>query len=270
MINFRLKNIDIIESVGQDDSKYLSWFWLTDGDLWIDFGNETIYEYSDEAMKHFGDKPTKYSDYQISRFIEDFSDLFKIIGESVPGKFYELTSDLNGFLADSQDWLDKNDTDEDDYSDFYFDSYDVLISWISKRLLDSSHLIGGPKLYFFRHMDKIRIVWDTDYKLENGVSLWTAKSGQLEIGYEDFVSKIKDFWIKFMEEMMRQVRLTREKEWGAIKVDKERVLQENRERIVDFFEKLKYLENGTDYKTDWDMIEKKLMDMREEITKAQQ
>ena len=264
MINFRLKNINEIEPVGQDDSKYLSWFWLTDGDLWIDFGKETIYEYSDEAMKHFGNKPTKYNDYQISRFIEDFSDLFKIIGESVPEKFYELTGDLNGFLADSQDWLDKNDTDEDDYSDFYFESYDVLISWISQRLLDSSHLIGGPKLYFFRHKEKIRIVWDTDYKLDNGISLWTSKSGQLEISYEEFFSKIKDFWIKFLQEMMIQVRLTREKDWSDIKVDKERVLQEHRERVVDFFDKLKYLENGTDFQTDWYKIEEQLVNMEKQ------
>lgn len=261
MINFRLKKIDEIEPVGQDDSKYLSWFWLTDGDLWLEFGKETIYEYSDEAMKHFGDKPTKYNDYQISRFIEDFSYLFKVVGESVPSKFYELTSNLNGFLSDSQNWLVENDTDDDEYSDFYFDSYDVLISWISQRLLDSSHLLGGPKLYFFRHEEKIRIVWITDYQLENGISLWTAKNGQLEISYEEFVSKIKDFWFKFLEEMMTQVRLAREKDWSGVNVDKERLLQEHRERIVDFFEKLKYLEYGTDYKTDWSKIEEQLTNM---------
>jgi hypothetical protein len=61
VINFKLKDIDKIIPVTQEPNLYLSWFWLTDGDLWLTFGDQTICEYSKEAMQYFGDKPTPFA-----------------------------------------------------------------------------------------------------------------------------------------------------------------------------------------------------------------
>jgi hypothetical protein len=76
MINFKLKELDKMAPWGQEPELSLHWFGLTDGDLWLIFGNQTIYEYSKEAMDFWGSKPTPYNDYQLSRFIEDFTRLF--------------------------------------------------------------------------------------------------------------------------------------------------------------------------------------------------
>jgi Family of unknown function (DUF5984) len=240
---------------GQEPNLSLSWFALTDGDLWLRFGNETIYEYSIEAQKHFGDKPTLYNDYYLSRFIEDFTYLFEKIRETLPETCYQLTSNLKQFKGDAIKWLDIYDTGENEYSDFYFDEYDKLISWTSQRSFDSGHLIGGPQLSFFRRNDKIRIVWDTEYNLENGVNLWAAKDGSYEMNYSDFMERIKEFGEKFFQEMENQIKLVVAKDWGSTKLDKKRIVEEQEERKNEFLSKLSLLRQESTEKTDWKEIE---------------
>lgn len=232
MINFKLREFDKISPWGQEPNLSLHWFALTDGDLWLTFGKETIYEYSKEAINFWGNKSTSYNNYQLSRFIEDFTGLFDKIRETVPEEFYDLTKDLNKFQTDAKKWLDIYDTDEDEYSDFYFEEYDKLISWTYQRTFDSGHLIGGPHLSFFRRNDKVRIVWDTEHILENGISIWTAKDGSFEMDYSDFMNEIKMFGESFFTAMEKQIELVLEKEWGNIKIDKLRLVAEHKERRV--------------------------------------
>jgi hypothetical protein len=58
VINFILRELDKISPWGQEPELSLHWFGLTDGDLWLTFGNETIYEYSKEAINYWGNKST--------------------------------------------------------------------------------------------------------------------------------------------------------------------------------------------------------------------
>lgn len=265
MINFKLKDLDKIIPVGQEPDLRLSWFWLTDGDLWLTFDDQTIYEYSKEAIEYFGDKPTPYSDYYIVRFLEDFTGLFEKISESIPNKFYSLTKNIKQFNNDTQRWLDIYDTDEDEYSDFYFEEYDRLISWTYDRTFASGHLIGGPHLSFFRCNDKIRIVWDTEHTLENEINLWTAKDGSYEMNFSDFVNKIKMFGQQFFKEMNTQIELTLAKEWGNIKVDKTRLVEEHKERKLEFDKNLSFLEQSVNGETNWTEIDELYNRMTSEI-----
>lgn len=254
MINFKLKELDQISPWGQEPELSLHWFGLTDGYLWLTFGNETIYEYSKEAAEYHEIESIPYNDYQLSRFIEDFTELFDQIRESIPSVLYDLTKDLAQFHSDARKWLDIHTSDEEDYSDFYFDEYDKLISWTYQRTFDSAHLIGGPHLSFFRRNDKIRIVWDTEHTLENGMSLWTAKDGHLEMDYADFVAKIKVFGLSFFAEMGKQIESTLAKEWGNIKIDTQRLVEEHQEREEDFFAALSLLQQEPIDKTNWEEI----------------
>nr|WP_294785744.1 DUF5984 family protein [uncultured Flavobacterium sp.] len=253
MINFKLKNIDKIIPVGQEPNQTLSWFWLTDGELWLNFENETIYKYSDEAIHYFGNESTSYNDYYLIRFIEDFIELFEKMSESIPENFYLLAEDLKKFKSKSQDWLDIHDTNEN--TDFYFDEYYKLVSWINERTLDSGHLIGGPNLYFFRKNDKIKIIWETEYSLENGISLWTATDGCSEMNYHDFVSKIKMFGEDFFNKMDDQIELALSRNFKNIFIDKNRLVEEHQERKEDFWNAFKLLTKESDVKTDWTHID---------------
>lgn len=136
MINFKLKELDKIVPWRGESGASLHWFGLTDGYLWLTFGEETIYKYSKEIIDHWGDITTPYVDYQLSRFIEDFTGLFENIAEPVPEEFYDLTKDLEKFQSEVKNWLDKIDLDKDSLSEEYFEAYDALISWTSNRTLD--------------------------------------------------------------------------------------------------------------------------------------
>lgn len=265
MIHFKLRELDKILPVGQEANLSTSWFWLTDGDLWLKFGDQVIYEYSTEAINHWGNKPTPYIDYPIIRFIEDFTDLFEKIRETIHEEFYHLTKDLKKFESDSKKWLDIYDTDENGYSDFYFEKYDKLISWSYQRTFGTGHLIGGPHLSFFRRTNKVRIVWDTEHKLENGISLWTAKNDSFEMDYSDFVNKIKIFGQSFFAEMDKKIELAVAKEWGNIRIDKQRLVEEHKERRNDFFSALLLLDQEPSDKTDWSEIEQLFKQMTNEI-----
>lgn len=242
MINFKLIKFEETIPVGQKPNLSLAWFWLTEGDLWINIGNQTIYEYSKEAIDTFENKTSKYNDYFIARFLEDFTEIFEKISESIPLNFYSLTKNIKQFKNDAEKWLNIFDTDDVKHSDFYFDEYDKLISWTYERNLNSCHLIGGPDLFFFRHKDKIRIVWDTEYTLENGIDLWTAKDGNFEMDFSNFVKEVKLFGEKFFYEMDKQIKLTVEKEWLDIKIDKIGLIEEHKERKIEFKKKLSFLE----------------------------
>jgi hypothetical protein len=172
---------------------------------------------------------------------------------------------LPKFDTDSKKWLDIYDTDEDEYSDFYFEEYDKLISWTYQRTFDSGHLIGGPHLSFFRRNNKVRIVWDTEHILENGISLWTAKDGSFEMNYSDFVEKIKVFGQAFFSAMDKQVELAVAKEWENIKIDKQRLVEEHKERKDEFFSTLMLLDEKPTDQTNWTEVEQLFNRMTNEI-----
>ncbi len=150
------------------------------------FGTETIYEYTKEVITYWGGKSTPYNDYPLSRFIEDFTALFYRLGETMPDTFYDLSIDLKKFQRDAKKWLALYNTQDGQTPAFYDDEYDTLMSWRNQRTFGSGHLIAGPQLSFFRRNDKVNIVWETDYRLENGIRVWTAKDGSVEMDYAAF------------------------------------------------------------------------------------
>lgn len=265
MINFKLKDFDKLTPVGQEPDLYLSWFWLTDGALWLNFGDHTIYEYSQEALQYFGGNSSSYNEYYIVRFLEDFTQRFGNISKSIPHRFYTLTENIKLFKEETKKWLDIHNTDEDEHNDFYFNEYDQLTSWTNERLFDSAHLIGGPHLSFFRHEDNIRIVWDTEHTLENGISLWTAKDGSFEMNYSDFVNEVKKFGQAFFEAMDKQIELTIAKEWGNVKVDKGRLVEEHKERKQEFDKNLSFMEQELEDTSNWTEIEELYQRMKSEV-----
>ncbi len=165
-----------------------------------------------------------------------------------------MTNHLNKFRSDAKKWLEMYDINENHSTDFYYEEYDKLISWVYQRTLNSGHLIGGPHLSFFRRDDKIRIVWDTQYFLENGTRLWTASDGSIEISYSDFVKKIKIFGSAFFTEMAKQVDQAIAKDWGQVHIDKQRLREEHQERENEFTSNFELLEQEPTDKTDWGEI----------------
>lgn len=154
-IDFELKELEQMALFGEKGDKSIHWFGLTDGLLWIDIGNQTIYEYSKEAQDYFEDC-IRYVDYQISRFLEDF----------------------NNKLERWWDMHEEDDTEEL-FDNFVDTDYAGLTEWYNfQHTMDSGHLTGGQYISFFRCRDKIKIIWVSTYEMENGKSIWTSPSGR--------------------------------------------------------------------------------------------
>lgn len=247
-INFELKPIDEIIPWGEKPGLSMHWFGLTDGLLWIRAGEQTIYEYSDAAREYFG-KNIQYNEYQIARFLEDFSYILPYVREPVPKILYDKISE---FEKQTDAWKELHCEDEDAVFDkFYDDEYEPLTSWYYNRMLDSGHLVGGPWIGCFRHGDMVKICWKSDYRLENGSSIWTAPNGIFEMSYAGFETAVNEFYSAFFEKMDRQVELAVQKDWGEIGLDKERLVKVNQERKDEFRQKLSLLSEPCQT-ADWD------------------
>ena len=149
-INFRIKSPDKIIPFG-DNEKHLSWFGLTDGILWINAGDKIIYEYSQAAVELWKNE-FKYNDYYLSRFFEDISEIFAYIAAPVPRFFYEK---INDFPQTANKWNKiYSEKTDDEYYDFLDNKYEFLTAWYYSRMIDSAHLKGGPRIFFFRCGEK--------------------------------------------------------------------------------------------------------------------
>jgi hypothetical protein len=241
MINFQLADIDKVLPAGGEDGHHVSWFWLTDGMYWLTIGDQTIYEHSEELIASWGEEATKYCDYYIVRFLEDFTSIFGKIRESVPLKFYGLVDNLIQFRENTQKWAEVIDEDGDEVDEDFVDKHEMLISWYLDRRVSAGHLVGGPKLVFVRHNDKIKIHIETEHVLENGMAKWSATNGVYEMDYLNFVAEVKDFGDRFFEAMDKQVELAIAKDWNDVKIDKERLVEEHAERKSEFYANYKLL-----------------------------
>lgn len=249
-INFQLQEIDKIIPWGYDHD-FMSWFGLTDGLLWIDIGNNTIYEYS-QAAREYWKRDEKYNDYQLSRFLEDFSETFYLIRESIPESLY---NNIDKFTEYTHNWINQYIDEPDDLFDkFYDEEYEPLTEWFSNRIFDSGHLTGGPLIGCFRHEDRIKIYWNSDYTLDNGNSIWASPKGIVELKYEDFIIEVERFFHLFFMAMDKQVELAVLKDWGKVKLDKDRLVSENSDRKIGFRQAISMLSSQSDILTDWSRV----------------
>ena len=250
-INFNLKKLDEVLLWGEKPHRSIHWFGLTDGLLWIDVGEQTIYEYSEDAQKYFGECHP-YNDYQLSRFLEDFSNLFRYIGESVPLDLYNAVKDFT-FKDKVDAWVEMYFEQSNEVFDRFLEADYMGVEWFNKRIMDSGHLIGGPLIGFFRYENKMKIIWDSTYKIENGCNMWKSPSGTVEISYKMFVEEVVRFFRAFYSAMDEQVENAVNRDWGDVSLDKIRLVNENAERKESFDQMLDFL-SRTPFNTDWDSV----------------
>ncbi len=260
MINFTLNSIDDTPAWGTPPNMRLHWWALTLGQIYFEFDKTKIFEYSPEAKDFFGN-PNEYCEYQIAAIIEDFSNLFEKIGESIPEDLFSLTENLLLFLSRSEKWLNKNDGEE-----FYFSSYEPLRSWIDQRELNCNYFTQSPKIYFFRHDDILRAVWEISGKLENGANMWAAQSGQFQMPYREFVRKIKNFRDLFFENMGEKIHHIINADLGKIDINEDDLLKEHSEKANIFSEKLHLLEDESNIQSNWTEVRSKYKNMVIELS----
>ena len=261
-INFRLKELEEVLLWGEEPHQSIHWFGLTDGLLWIDVGEQTIYEYSEEAQRYFVERHP-YNDYQLARFLEDFSNLFRYIGESVPSDLYDAITDFS-FKNKINQWWDMYIDQPDEMFNQFMETDYIGVKWFDDRIMDSGYLIGGPLIGFFRSGDKLKIIWDSTYKLENGCNMWKSPCGAIVISYKMFVGEVTRFFHAFYTAMDRQVENAVSKDWGNVSLDKGQLVNENIERKEGFDQMISFL-SRTPFHTNWDSVKQAYIKMLSEV-----
>lgn len=248
-INYILKKYELIIPWG-DEEKYLHWFGLTDGLLWIDVGDAVIYEYKEPHPDSFGTQ-IKYNDYQLIRFLEDFLALSSAISEPIPKSLYDsIDIMVDDFEALKSKYIDKSD---DEFDSFYDAYYLPLSKWYYNRCMDSGHLVCGPHIGFFRCDDKLKVVWNSD-PMDNGAELWKYPCGSYEMPYLEFVSEVSRFIKKFTCDMDKQVADVVKNGISGVYVDTDALMHENVHRKETFMDQVKSFHATSIQETDWKRV----------------
>lgn len=257
LINFVLKDPIDIFPWGTEPDTNIHWFGLTDGDYWLTVGDKTLYEHTREIMKTWNISGDRYNDYYIVRFLEDFTELFSVITESLPEDFYQLArshDSLYEHIVKLQAWLEQLPDGEDADLDAYYDKYEKITQWIYNRTLTSGHLKYGPAISFFRFNDRITIVWNSGQQDEKGIAVWTAGNGQIEMPYQLFVNEVKGWGERFFNSMDSQIDKAFLKDWGTTKIDKNKIKDEQAKRKRKFGLDTNQLLVTHPKNTDWPLV----------------
>ncbi len=234
----------------------LGWYGLTLGYYQLDLGNKRLYEYSHEIIDDWKlNKELPFVDYQIGCLFYDLTDMLDAINEQLPENYYLLAKNVDTlfpFQSKALSLLKKNSNNDE--TDAY-QKFCKITSWISDRALTSEHLVGGPQIFFFRSSNKISIVWRADYVTEKNVGIWASNQGQIEMLYSDFKNEVLKFGNCFLSAMDEQVRISIEKDWENIEVNKTELLENQKKIRKDFNETIAELDKDrATHKTNWEDI----------------
>jgi hypothetical protein len=257
LFQFQLRPVADVAPWGNEGDYSVSWFGLTDGWYWLKCGDAELFRYTDAALKiwaangiEVSDQP--YVDYQVVRLWEDILQMLPDILDPIPERLLrKIEPGLEAYQWHGQ-IAELVFTDERDVSKQTEDQFDLAITWLQNRKLDSLYLKEGPKIWFWSDGTTIFIRWDnTDLKLD-GHDMWASLKGTYSMPIETFLEEVKSFdqrLIKAMDERVQSVQRSWDRPW--IRIDKESVLAEQEERATALSEALRRVESKS---TGWDEI----------------
>jgi hypothetical protein len=243
-IKYEFKPFSKIACFGNEDDKHIHWFALTDSYFYIDLGNKYLLQYTFEFQKKH-DLKSAISDYYLQQIINDIYSILPIVNESIPDSIYaHLRNNYNAYINEVQN--DNVLPDEQVLGNQF-----VFSSWLSERAIDTGYLVNGPLVRLFRCNDKLLIVWECEEE-----NRWTVKAGQIEIEYVYFLSSVKSFLLRFLNDMEQRVSMAIAYEWGDIQIDKQQLLTDLSNEIElysSYFDSRDML-NHTELITDWNRV----------------
>jgi uncharacterized protein GlcG (DUF336 family) len=68
------------------------------------------------------------------------------------------------------------------------------------------------------------------------------------------VSEMEEFGERFFSAMQHQVEIAVDKDWGAVELNKSRLVEEQQERKAEFAESVSLLTNKPRKSTNWDLV----------------
>ncbi|WP_026632412.1 DUF5984 family protein [Dyadobacter alkalitolerans] len=221
-VEFTLKHPDRTEPLGIEPHQTASWFSLTDSHYCLNLGTKKLYQYSKESNEIEHTNNSRFVDYYLVRFIEDFTEIFPRIATDVSENYYSALNSYSNLF---------------EYCNEQKIRYGNDLTWVSCRTLTNNHLEFGPLIGFFKCKDEVKIIWKADQMINNA-SVWSAGRGIFSMGYNEFVSEVEYFGKRFFEAMELQIDLALQKKWLPIHLNEITLMNEQLVRKADFYRSL--------------------------------
>ena len=265
LFNYKLKSvIDCGFPKTRNGHKSVSWFWLTDSNYYLDLGDVRLFECSAKYIgKHH--LASAFDDYYYIRQLEDLFDILPNIANAIP-------ADLFSFIdtAEKREVLRKTCDELADMSEGRPDEIDVIHEFLDYAQLDTGYLSARSECQFFHIGERLIIQYDFRAQDDDGVPVWSATAGQLEMPYERFVDEIGNLLTRFFHDMDRQIEeaieqlagevfydvlLSRDEKKGITSSGVDYLRKEHAERKAYFFDVFHQLKNNElNNSLDWERV----------------
>lgn len=182
-----------------------SWFALTDGFLHIDLEDTQLFRFSDDALRVWKtegigtENTSPYLNYQVARFYEDLFQLLPYILQPIPAELHHHIETTEAYVQWHEQLLSVFNSKNEK-------TFFTATNWLERnRSICSNHLTSNPRLWMWRLDNNIYIRWDFSQKLDGGVPVWAAGSGEAVLNYSDFLHEATDFHTRLMQAMQHQI-----------------------------------------------------------------
>jgi hypothetical protein len=203
LFNFELAPLECVQPWGKAGQHSLHWFGLTDGQYWIQAGNDTLLEYSELARARVG---SRYCNYQVVRLYEDVMEMIPSVVEPVPASLapYLCGEAAHAWEAAYRSWYETLQSDIDEQR--FCDLADSATTWIGNRTLDTGYLSPSAQIRLWSDPEHVYIGWDNSLKDFRGSPAWSAGRGSFSLPLVEFISEAVSFHDRLMEQMDARVK----------------------------------------------------------------
>ncbi len=202
LIQFELNPLGKVIPWGGPGNHSLHWFGLTDGRYWINAGDATLFEYSEQVRRAESDR---YCDYQVARIFENITEMLPTILDPIPPDLVKYVSGESGraWMETQDSWGERNLTA--DAGDEAWDVWHRATLLLNGRSLDSTYLTPSASILMWSDDTDVHIEWENADKVINGELAWSAVRGSVHLPRATFVEEVRAFHARLFEQMTSRI-----------------------------------------------------------------
>jgi hypothetical protein len=251
-IDYHLRPIEEVDAWGEPGDLRVHWFALTDGFYRIDLGQTKLLDYSRDAVRKGPSEPfPTYVDYHVARLWEDLGAILPAILVPVPERFHGYIEEPLRWQRVCDAWVHSFPEETPQAGEAQEIAY-AASAWIGERQLSISHLVSGPRIWFWTRSEQVVVHWDNVNLMIDDAPAWSATKGTVEMPIGDFVKALTTFNDSLMRDMEARVNEV-ERHWNrpGVAVDISRIKSEHQVREQEF---ARWLSRRQE--TDWREVER--------------
>lgn len=200
---FELLDISDVQPWQDDKGDYLRWFGLTDGAYDLRFDSQSMFQYTDAALSHFGVRKDALNstavDYQVARLFHDLTDaMASIVHDAVPSAIHEHVDSPDKLARLAR--IEKRTVDEPDRAQVR-----QAVRWLGKRTILNNYLVQGPSLAMWRHGETVYAWCDSTDRRIDGEPVWAYSSFLTAIPVDAFETEVVDFQSRLLDAMETRI-----------------------------------------------------------------